>query len=50
MASLTVANGGLPIGFAGVGVDLKANALLLEMKSLTLTQTVTFLKLQKARA
>ena len=36
-------NGGLPIGFAGVGVEIRANEMLLEMKSLTLVQTVTFL-------
>ena len=40
MASLTTENGGLPIGFVGVGVDNRANEMLVEMKSLTLIQTV----------
>ena len=40
MASLTTENGGLPIGFVGVGVDNRANEMLVEMKSLTLVQTV----------
>ena len=40
LASLTTENGGLPIGFVGVGVDNRANEMLVEMKSLTLIQTV----------
>ena len=40
MAALTTENGGLPIGFVGVGVDNRANEMLVEMKSLTLIQTV----------
>ena len=40
LASLTTENGGLPIGFVGVGVDNRANEMLVEMKSLTLVQTV----------
>ena len=44
LASITADNGGLPIGFVGVRVDIQANAMLLEMKSLSLTQKVNFQK------
>ena len=40
LAALTTENGGLPIGFVGVGVDNRANKMMVEMKSLTLNQTV----------